>query len=98
MNDQNGSGTTLAAAAHGITQRVIPLDADQHANAAEVAAAGCGFQLDPKASTGPAITDHVEQLLSSHESVATGKLAAEIVAIPSPAEAMTGLTHLVSQR
>jgi UDP:flavonoid glycosyltransferase YjiC (YdhE family) len=93
-----GSGTTLGAAARGIPQLIMPLGADQHANAAEIAAAGCGFQLDPNTSDGPTIADHVRQLLSSREiGIPAAKLAAEIAALPSPAEAMTNLTHLVSR-
>jgi UDP:flavonoid glycosyltransferase YjiC (YdhE family) len=93
-----GSGTTLGAAARGVPQVILPLGADQHANAAQIVAAGCGLQLDPATADGPAVADHVRNLLSSSEiGESVGRLAAEIAAQPSPAEAVADLVDLVSR-
>lgn len=89
-----GSGTTLGAAAHGIPQAIVPLGADQHANATEIVRAGCGRQLDAAALDGDRIADVVGKLLSDQEiAVATGKLAAETAALPSPEEVISSLTR-----
>ena len=85
-----GSGTTLGAAAHGLPQVLVPLGADQHANAAELVRSGCGQELDATALDAAQVTEAVRHLLSDQETaVATGKLAAEIAAMPTPQQALT---------
>lgn len=82
-----GSGTTFGAAAANVPQLLLPQGADQFANAAAVSEVGAGRQLSAGEVSADAIEDAARTLLAS-ESVrsATQALAAEIAAMPSPAE------------
>jgi UDP:flavonoid glycosyltransferase YjiC (YdhE family) len=80
-----GSGTTLGALAVGVPQLVLPQGADQFANADALASAGAGLRLDKVSAD--AVTEHAHTLLrDSAPRDAARALAAEIAAMPSPAE------------
>ena len=59
-----GSGTTLAALAHGVPLVIIPMAADMPDNAARCAALGVGRTLLPADCTPEAVRDHVRALLA----------------------------------
>ncbi len=83
-----GSGTTLGALAAGVPQLFLPQGADQFANAEAVCAAGAGVRLLAGEVSADAVTEHVGALLlprAAHRDAAR-VLAAEIAAMPSPAE------------
>lgn len=80
-----GSGSTLAALAHGLPILFVPQAADQFENAAQVQALGAGLQLVPDELTVPAARSALESLLSeaSYQERAQ-QIAAEIAAMPDP--------------
>jgi UDP:flavonoid glycosyltransferase YjiC (YdhE family) len=80
-----GSGTTLGALAVGVPQLVLPQGADQFANAEALASTGAGLRLDEVSAD--AVTEHARTLLrDSAPRDAARALAAEIAAMPGPAE------------
>ncbi len=82
-----GSGTTLGCLAAGVPQLVIPQGADQFDNAAMVTRCGAGEQIPPAALTADTITDAAARLLKDAAvRDAADRLAAEIAAMPSPAD------------
>ena len=91
-----GSGTSFGAAAHAIPQLIVPLGADQDSNAAALSRAGCGVRLSHQDLDGQAIADHVQAILSdSAVDQSVRRLAAEIAALPSPADTIVRLAaHL----
>lgn len=80
-----GSGTTLATLEAGLPQLVVPQGADGPANGRAVQAAGAGevvFEL-----TAEAVTVHARRILGDDSyRDAARKIAAEIAAMPDPAE------------
>ncbi|WIV58062.1 glycosyltransferase [Amycolatopsis nalaikhensis] len=87
-----GNGTMLGAFAAGLPQLVLPQGGDQFANSEAVAESGAGARLTPDEVTAEVITDRVAGLLkdsSVHD--AARAVAAEIAAMPSPAEAVPAL-------
>jgi UDP:flavonoid glycosyltransferase YjiC (YdhE family) len=82
-----GSGTLLAALAHGVPVVCLPRAADQFRNADNVARVGAGRVLVGDGVTEPAVRAAVEAAIGSPEvrAVAQG-LAEEIVGMPSDAE------------
>ncbi|WP_328613710.1 glycosyltransferase [Amycolatopsis sp. NBC_00355] len=82
-----GSGTTLGAFGAGLPQLLLPQGADQFTNADAVLAAGVGDRLLGADVTADAVAEKAHHLLtdSSVRSAAT-TLAAEVAAMPSPAE------------
>ncbi len=82
-----GSGSTLAALAAGLPLLILPRGADQFENAGQARAIGAGRMLMPDELTGDAVRDAVVALLEdgSYRDAARG-VAAEIAAMPSPAE------------
>lgn len=83
-----GSGTTLSALEHGVPLLVIPQGADQFRTAAAIREAAAGFALGP-APTSDDVRLAVRTLLR-HPVIRTGAAmaAAEIAAMPAPAEAL----------
>lgn len=94
-----GSGTALGAAAAGVPQLFLPTVADQFANADAFSAAGVGAQLLPEGVTragdrrrnavvrADSIADSARRLLADTQvREAARRLAAEIAALPGPAE------------
>ena len=76
-----GSGTTLGALAAGVPQVLLPQGADQFANAEALTAAGAALTATPDTLASAART-----LLSGECRAAVRALAAEVAAMPSPAE------------
>ncbi|HWD78533.1 MAG TPA: nucleotide disphospho-sugar-binding domain-containing protein, partial [Kribbella sp.] len=75
-----------------LPQLVLPQGGDQFANSEAVAESGAGARLTPDEVTAEVITDRVAGLLkdsSVHD--AARAVAAEIAAMPSPAEAVPAL-------
>jgi UDP:flavonoid glycosyltransferase YjiC (YdhE family) len=82
-----GSGSTLGALAAGLPLVVMPLFADQPANAALVAAAGAGVAVQPPDPG--ALRAAVEHVLERPEPRARARaIAAELRAAPVPEEAL----------
>ncbi|RSM39847.1 glycosyltransferase [Amycolatopsis balhimycina DSM 5908] len=82
-----GSGTTLGAFGAGLPQLLLPQGADQFSNAAAVLAAGAGDRLLGAEVTADAVATKARTLLTD-TSVrdAAQALAAEVAAMPSPAD------------
>jgi UDP:flavonoid glycosyltransferase YjiC (YdhE family) len=80
-----GAGTMLGALAAGLPQLILPQGADQPVNAVAIARAGAGLALTNEEQTPGAIEQAVGTLLTT-EPVAAQAIAAEIAALPSPAE------------
>ncbi|MGH3860677.1 glycosyltransferase, partial [Actinokineospora sp.] len=90
-----GSGTTLGALAAGVPQLFIPQGADQFVNADAVTAGGAGLQLVGDAITVEAVAANASNLLADNAVAARSReVAAEIAAMPSPAETAADLEHL----
>ncbi len=87
-----GSGTFLGALAEGLPQLCLPQAADQFRNAEGARRAGVAVVLDPDVSSPESIANAVHGLLTD-ESVRrrAGLVAAEIAAMPAPAEVVDGL-------
>ena len=78
-----GSGTFLAALAHGVPQVFLPQGADQFGNATAGAASGAGVAFMPGEATAAVVGSAVETILSSERFRAgAGRLAEEIAAMP----------------
>mgnify|MGYP001122709445 CR=1 FL=1 len=81
-----GSGTFLAALAHGLPQLLVPQAADQFLNAAGAERSGTGLALRDGELTAGAVRGAVQQLLDDDAiASAAERGAAEIAAMPSPA-------------
>ncbi|WP_031466980.1 glycosyltransferase [Sciscionella sediminilitoris] len=78
-----GSGTMLGAFAAGVPQLILPQGADQFTNAETVQALGLGAVLTEPGT----ITEAARQLLTAPEvAAAVRRMAAEVAAMPAPAE------------
>jgi len=87
-----GAGTTLAALAAGMPQLVVVGAADRRYNARHIAARGAGLAMTP----GEIDADALRTVLTAAPlRVAAGEVAAEIAAMPLPAEIAPALTALV---
>lgn len=90
-----GSGTVVAALAHGLPQVVLPMGADQPLNAARCEKLGVGVVLDAVTATPEAVREAVSVVLSdpAYRSAAE-RIRDEIAALPGPAYAVTLLEQL----
>jgi UDP:flavonoid glycosyltransferase YjiC (YdhE family) len=89
-----GSGTFLGALAHGVPQLCLPQAADQFRNAEGGLRAGAVLALNPLEATPAAIGSAVRRLLTEHGlREASGRVAAEIAAMPPPAAVAAGLAE-----
>lgn len=90
-----GSGTFLAALAHGLPQLVLPQGADQFVNAAALERRGAGLALRGGEAAGDAIKDCVQRLLldGPHRTQARA-IADEIATMPSADEVALRLERL----
>ena len=89
-----GTGTVLGALAAGIPQVLMPQGADQFANARRLAELGAGRSLFGPPEPG-AVRDAVSGVLGdSPERARTAELAAEIAAMPAPADVVADLVAL----
>ncbi|MFC5290273.1 glycosyltransferase [Actinokineospora guangxiensis] len=91
-----GSGTTLGALAAGVPQLLLPQGADQFANAEALTAAGAARTVTPDTPDTPDTLDTIAEaaralLRSDDHRAAARALAAEIAAMPSPAEVARAL-------
>lgn len=87
-----GSGTTLAALAHGLPLLVLPQGANQFWNADRCAGLGVGIRLLPGEVAPTAVGQAVRALLGEPGYRArAGRLADEIGRMPSPEEVATAL-------
>jgi UDP:flavonoid glycosyltransferase YjiC (YdhE family) len=82
-----GSGTMFGSLAHGLPQVVVPQGADNFINAALITRAGAGLTLGP-GEVAPGSIRHAVRSVLVDPSYATAarRLAAEIAALPSPAD------------
>jgi UDP:flavonoid glycosyltransferase YjiC (YdhE family) len=79
-----GSGTTLGALAAGVPQLVLPQGADQFANAEALTGAGAALSLTDV--TAEAVADATRALFGPDHRDAARTLAAEVAAMPGPAD------------
>lgn len=90
-----GSGTFLAALAHGIPQVCLPQAADQFVNAAACERIGAGITLMPGAATADAIRDAIARVLDDGSfRDAAGAAAATIAAMPAPTDVVGTIERL----
>jgi UDP:flavonoid glycosyltransferase YjiC (YdhE family) len=93
-----GSGTTLAALAHGLPLLLLPQGANQFENAARCAALGAGIRLLPEETDAHAVREAVRALLDdSRFRASAAGVAAQIRAMPAPAEVAPVLEALARQ-
>lgn len=85
-----GSGTVIAALAHGLPQVVLAMGADQMHNADRVLALGVGRALHPVTTTPAEIRDTVAALLTDNGAkTAAQRVQREISALPGLDRALT---------
>ena len=91
-----GSGSTLAALAHGLPILFVPQEADQFENAAQVQALGAGLRLVPDELTVPAARSALESLLAdARYRERAGHVADEIASMPDPSALVPVLVDAV---
>jgi UDP:flavonoid glycosyltransferase YjiC (YdhE family) len=87
-----GAGTMMGALAHGLPQVLVPLGAEQHLNAEACRRAGAALVLDPGALAPADVGAAVRRALADRSLArAAGSLAAEIAALPTPADVLAQL-------
>jgi len=92
-----GSGTTLAALAHGLPLLVLPQGANQFGNAERCAELGVAIRLLPDEVDAGSIRRCVHALLAQPAfGERAGALAAEIDEMPAPAEVVPRIEALVA--
>ena len=92
-----GSGTFLGTLAGGLPQLCMPQAADQFRNTAAGARRGAALALGPDDATGEAIASAVMRLLDEASyRAAAHEVAAEIAAMPSPADVVSVLSELAT--
>jgi MGT family glycosyltransferase len=85
-----GSGTVIAALAHGLPQVVIAMGADQMHNADRVQALGLGRALHPVTTTAAEIRDTAAALLTDDRAQsAAQRMQREVSALPGLDSALT---------
>ena len=84
-----GSGTVLGAIAARLPQVCLPIGADQHINAAQVAAVGAGIAVSPRERTPERIRAAIERVLAEPSyAAAAGRLHDEIQTMPAASEVL----------
>ncbi|MEP7055963.1 MAG: glycosyltransferase [Actinomycetota bacterium] len=87
-----GSGTFLGALAEGLPQLAVPQAADQFRNARAGVERGAALALLPGETEPTAISTALQRLLADHGfRAAAGEVAAEIAAMPAPADVVRAL-------
>jgi len=93
-----GSGSTLAALAHGLPLVLVPQGADQFENAARVEAAGAGVVVMPDALSGESVRASLQRVLGERAfAAAAQKLATEITAMPKPHDVAIAVEEYVAR-
>lgn len=94
-----GSGSVIAALAHGLPMLVIAMGADQPHNAVRCEALGVARSLDPIAVTPAVIREAVQEVMGNpHYREAANVARDEIAAMPDPASAVPLLQRLARTR
>ncbi|HET6173674.1 MAG TPA: glycosyltransferase [Gaiellales bacterium] len=94
-----GSGTVMGALAHGLPMVLIPLGADQPANAARCAELGIARVLDAVRATPEQVLEAVSvALLDPVCRRAAQQMRDEIAALPGPVHAVALLERLATER
>jgi UDP:flavonoid glycosyltransferase YjiC (YdhE family) len=89
-----GSGTFLGALANGVPQLCLPQAADQFRNAEGGLRSGAALVLHPQEATPDAVGSAVQRLLAEPAfREASGRVADEIAAMPSPSWVAAGLAE-----
>jgi UDP:flavonoid glycosyltransferase YjiC (YdhE family) len=92
-----GSGTTLAVLSAGLPQLIVPQGADQFVNTEAVVDGGAGLCLPPSDFSADAVGTYVRWLMDDTAvRTRTGEVAAEMAAMPSPAENLPVLEELAA--
>jgi UDP:flavonoid glycosyltransferase YjiC (YdhE family) len=92
-----GAGSVLGAAAHGIPQLLFPVRADQWENADAASGAGVAITLELDHRAEDDIAAAIEQLVSDQQfERAAAQVAAEIAAMPFPADHLATIEALVN--
>lgn len=93
--DHGGSCSMMASLTHGLPQVLIPIAADQHDNAAVIAAHGLGRVVGPDERTVETIADAVRDVLAHSAYRERAERARdEIAALPGPERAVVLLEQL----
>jgi UDP:flavonoid glycosyltransferase YjiC (YdhE family) len=93
-----GSGSTLAALAHGLPLVLVPQGADQFENAARVETAGAGVVVQPEDLSGETVRAALRLVLAEASYAASARrVAAEIAAMPGPEEVARRVEELVGR-
>jgi UDP:flavonoid glycosyltransferase YjiC (YdhE family) len=94
-----GSGSVIGALAHGLPSVLIPMGADQPLNATRCAALGVARVLDAIRATPDTVREAVAAVLADPTyRRAAERLRDEIAAQPGPAQAVTLLERLATER
>jgi UDP:flavonoid glycosyltransferase YjiC (YdhE family) len=97
MVSQAGSGGVIGALAHGVPMVLLPIGADQPANAERCAALGVARVLDPVGCSPEMMREAARAVLADPACrSATARMAREIAAMPDPAEAVPLLERLAA--
>ena len=92
-----GTGTTLGALAAGIPQVIMPQGADQFRNAARLVEVGAGRVVPNEAPDGAMRVAVAEILQGRAERDVAQQFAAEVAAMPAPAEVVSSLERLADR-
>jgi UDP:flavonoid glycosyltransferase YjiC (YdhE family) len=94
-----GSGTTMAALAHGLPLVVIPISADQPENADRCAALGVARVIQPAELSADLAREAAREVLGNGAyRLAAERMRDEIAALPGPEYAVTLLERLATER
>jgi len=94
-----GSGTMYGSLAHGVPQVVLPQGADNFVNGWLLARGGAGVTIGPEDLTPEAVRDAVRLVLEQPSfRDAARRLAAELAALPEPAEVARTLRDRIGGR
>ncbi|MFE0754749.1 glycosyltransferase [Inquilinus sp. NPDC058860] len=97
MVSQAGSGSVIGALAHGVPMVLLPIGADQPANAERCAALGIARVLDPVGCTPEAVREAAEAVLADPAyRRAAERMAREVAAMPEVATAVPLLERLAA--
>jgi UDP:flavonoid glycosyltransferase YjiC (YdhE family) len=97
VDHHGGVGSTMTSVLCGVPQLILPRTVDQPANAARAVAAGVALSLDPTEVDLAAITRDCARLLTEASYAENaGKITAENLARPTPAEVADRVTRFIA--